>query len=240
MKHALQGVWFAVLLLLLAGCLSIGWFTQAALNYSYSFWYEQMDIGAHIDRFAPKNRYILGFQQTTREQRIEAFNEIAEAVHHHGKGLADIEFRYHYGTHKLLRQAEVEHLQDVANLIDVVKQIAIVALLAGGAGLLLLLRWRVIPRWRVQLLWLLGLGVSVAGGLLLVGPKQVFYQLHVWIFPENHQWFFYYQDSLMSTLMKAPDLFGGIAVAIGATGLLLFIALLWGISWLQRNPGADS
>jgi len=64
--------------------------------------------------------------------------------------------------------------------------------------------------------------VSLASAVFIVGPKDVFYQMHIWVFPDNHQWFFYYQDSLMSTMMKAPDLFAGIAAQIVLLALLLF------------------
>jgi hypothetical protein len=50
--------------------------------------------------------------------------------------------------------------------------------------------------------------------------------MHVWVFPADHQWFFYYQDSLMSTLMKAPYLFGYIAVALVALATV-FLALIF-------------
>jgi hypothetical protein len=42
------------------------------------------------------------------------------------------------------------------------------------------------------------------------------------VFPPGHAWFFYYEDSLMTTLMQAPHLFGFIAVAIGVLALALF------------------
>ncbi len=59
---------------------------------------------------------------------------------------------------------------------------------------------------------------------MLIGPTKVFYWGHEVVFPENNQWFFYYEDSLMSTMMKAPALFGPIA------GQLLFCTL---ILWMQ-------
>ena len=63
-----------------------------------------------------------------------------------------------------------------------------------------------------------------------IGPKAVFYQLHVWIFPGRESVVLLLQDSLMSTLMKAPPyLFGGIGAAI-AGGLFFGLAL-----WLLRR-----
>ncbi|MCB1808001.1 MAG: DUF1461 domain-containing protein, partial [Candidatus Competibacteraceae bacterium] len=59
----------------------------------------------------------------------------------------------------------------------------------------------------LAVLVLLGIGV------VLMGPVRVFYQLHIWIFPPGHPWFFYYQDSLMTTLLKAPDIFAPITLS---------------------------
>lgn len=63
--------------------------------------------------------------------------------------------------------------------------------------------------------------------LIWIGPTRVFYTLHEWVFPSDHQWMFSYQESLMTTLMKAPDLFAAIAVAVGMG--MLVIGLLLGL-----------
>jgi len=53
---------------------------------------------------------------------------------------------------------------------------------------------------------------------LVIGVENLFYGLHTIVFPDDHQWFFYYEDSLMSTLMQAPNIFLPIGVVwiIGA------------------------
>lgn len=71
------------------------------------------------------------------------------------------------------------------------------------------------------MLTLVGLVAAIGAVLLIVGPEKVFNQLHIWVFPDDHQWFFYYQDSLMSTMMFAPHLFGWIGLAW--TILIVFI-----------------
>ena len=48
--------------------------------------------------------------------------------------------------------------------------------------------------------------------------------MHEWVFPAEHQWFFYYQESLMTVLMKAPDLFGAIAILIAVLGIGFYLA----------------
>lgn len=236
MKKLQQGAWFLVLVLMLISSLGLGWFSQALTGYGYPFWYKQLAIGAHIDRYAPQNRYIRGFEQTTEEQRLAAFAAIADAVHRQGQGLEDISFTTAQGERRLLRKPEIQHLQDVAALIDVLTITTLVATVLALLGFNLLVNRRIFPRWKVQCGWLLAVVTVTMAVLWLAGPKRVFYQLHVWIFPEGHQWFFYYQDSLMSTLMKAPDLFGGIALAIGAVGIVLYLAWLAVIVWLQRRP----
>ena len=235
MKRLQQGIWFLVLVLMLASSLGLGWFSQALNGYAYGFWYDKLAIGEHIDRFAPQNRYIRGFEQTSEQERLDAFAAIARAVHEQGKGLEDIRFSTAQGERRLLRKPEVQHLQDVAALIDVLTLATTVATVLALLGFTVLTNRRIYPAWRVQGGWLLGVAVFSAAVLLLIGPKQVFYQLHVWIFPEGHQWFFYYQDSLMSTLMKAPDLFGGIALAIAAVGITIYALWLGVIVWLQRR-----
>ncbi|MFT7095179.1 MAG: hypothetical protein ACJAV3_002995, partial [Alcanivorax sp.] len=55
------------------------------------------------------------------------------------------------------------------------------------------------------------------------------------LFPAENEWFFYWQDSLMSTLMKAPVLFGGIAAAIAIGALLLIPVLYWFGLRLSKN-----
>jgi len=218
-----QGLWFAVLLSALLAALATSWMAHKPVDYGYGLWYDQMDIRGHIDRYAPRNRYIRGFDGLTQEQHEDLFGLIVDAVHAQGSGLSEISFTDKRGRVKpLLREPEVVHLQDVANLIDVLSVAGGVSLLVAALGTFMLVRRRIAINWKQQGAILGGLLGSLALVLLIVGPTAVFYQLHVWIFPDDHQWFFYYQESLMSTMMKAPDLFGGIGATIALVGLLLF------------------
>ena len=85
--------------------------------------------------------------------------------------------------------------------------------------------------------------VIVLIGLIItaIGPKDVFYKMHTLIFPSGHQWFFYYQDSLMTTLMKAPDLFAAIAVEWLLLTMIILALLLALLARLvparPPNPG---
>lgn len=232
-----DGLWSLVLISGLLAALATSWMLHRPFNYGYGFWYEQLEIGHHIDRFAPQNRYIRGFQATTDEQRLDLFAGIVDAVHHQGQGLSELSFTDRQGRLKpLLREPEIVHLQDVANLIDVLSVAGGIALLFCATGSFVLVRRRVPLRWKSQGIILTGLLGLTALTLLIAGPKAVFYQLHVWIFPDEHQWFFYYQDSLMSTMMKAPDLFGGIGATIGVVGIVLFSLYLLLIGRLVNRP----
>lgn len=234
-----QGLWFLALLGGFITSLALGWLLQAKQNYNYGFWYDWYGIGAHIEHFGPQNRFISGLELLDKAAHVQLFDAISMAVHQQGNGLADIHFDRAGQSVALLRQAEIIHLQDVANLIDVLHRAALVIAIVTVLLLAGLLWRRTAPHWKQQLFWLLGLLAVTAGGVLMIGPKAVFYQLHVWIFPDNHQWFFYYQESLMSTLMKAPVLFGGIALAIIGGGLLfftLFVLLLCSVLRFRAEP----
>ncbi|MCJ8268710.1 MAG: DUF1461 domain-containing protein, partial [Psychrosphaera sp.] len=121
-----------------------------------------------------------------------------------------------------------QHLEDVANLIDFMNPFAIAASLLGLVFAALFSRGKLpVPRFKQQLV---GIGVFVglcALTTLLIGPEKVFNAFHEWVFPAGHQWYFFYEDSLMSTLMKAPDLFGAIAVLLTVVALVVFVVLNW-------------
>ncbi len=206
----------------------MAWFILAGQDFGYKFWHDNVGIAEGIEKYGPKNRYRHGFADTTREQRFELFSQINHSVHNQGKGLSEITYqtKTSRGQQTLLRQPEIVHLQDVANLIDSLK---IVVLLIGISWVFLFViltkKYRSIPSIKFQLLSLFSLLLFGLVLIILFGPEQVFNILHVWVFPKDHQWFFYYQDSLMSTMMLAPILFGWIsilwlAVAITIYGLI--------------------
>ncbi|WP_300427960.1 DUF1461 domain-containing protein [uncultured Thalassolituus sp.] len=232
-----DGMWGVVLLAGLLASLATGWMLHKPVDYGYGFWYDQMEIDQHIERYGPKNRYIRGFNHLTRDDHLALFGGIVDAVHSQGQGLRELEFTDRYGrTKPLLREPEVVHLQDVANLIDVLSVAGAISLLGAAVGSFVLARRRIAIRWKQQGLLLGGLLGGLGLVLVVAGPTAVFYQLHVWIFPDDHQWFFYYQESLMSTMMKAPDLFGGIGATIGVVGILLFSLYLLLIGRLVNRP----
>jgi len=193
-------------------------------------------LGESIDQYAPRNRYRHRFEETTEAERVRLFAAIVKAIHQQGEGLDTLIYHTPQGEPiaPLLREAEVIHLKDVARLIDRLLPAGLTATLLFVA----VTAWLLARRPHRPPLRKVGWHALLIATLLLlllfaVGPTKVFYALHVWIFPAGHKWFFYYQESLMSTMMRAPLLFGYIAALwVGVT--LLFTALL--LLPLRRLP----
>ena len=127
------------------------------------------------------------------------------------------------------------HLQDVANLIDTLKWIVSALAIFWLLNILRLWRGRKYLPSGKQLVFSAVLKLGILGVILSFGPEAVFNQLHLWIFPENHQWYFYYEESLMSTMMKAPDLFAYIAGMMALVSLVLTAVLLKVISIILQK-----
>jgi len=207
----------------------LAWRGLAALDFLYPVFYEALDIRAHIEEFGPQNRHKAGFETTLREEHVRLFKAIVAAIHDAGRGLETLDYRDALGRpiDRFLREPEVAHLQDVARLVGRVAPIGWLAVAWTGVHLLLIrfLAWHVPPLRRLLAASLVATGATVLL-VLAIGPKRIFYRLHDLVFPPENPWFFYYQDSLMTTMMKAPDLFGAIAVALLLLGLLLYTGVL--------------
>lgn len=230
-----QSMWFVACLGLLLSSLSLSWQTMARADYLYPLWYEQLNIAQHIDVFAPQNSMgKMGLDTLSAAEHQQLFRDIRQAVHRQGEGLQDIYYDYHEQSIALLHHDEVVHLNDVARLITLLERASDWLMPLTLVLVMLLSLAQVSIQWRRQIAILLGVvGVTVFL-VIALGPTQVFYTLHIWIFPPENPWFFYYQDSLMTTLMKAPQLFGAIAVAIALGGLLWLSALL-ALLWLYQR-----
>ena len=231
---AATAMWFVYAVTIVMLAVILCWALYSHVNYGYRFWYQTLGIGSHIQVYGPQNRFNAGFEQLSAEKHVEAFEQIRDAVHNGGMGLADIDYQPPGKEPRpLLHHAEVQHLQDVADFIDRGRILFLVLLALWLPLACLNIRLKSPPiRWRLGIT-VFTLGAMLAW-LLIAGPTQVFYQFHLWIFPADHQWFFYWQDSLMSTLMKAPVLFGGIAMVIALGALLLTPVLYWFGLWGAR------
>ena len=216
--------------------LALSWLLLAQVNFSYGFWHDHAGIGAAIDEYGPANQYKKAFHLTDREQRIELFAGINRAIHSSGQGLQDLAYTVPgYPEQRLLREPELVHLQDVSNLIDKATYAALFALVLWVCLLVYYVRsCKPVPTLKFQLMGTLLLIAVIAILVVIIGPVKVFYKLHEVIFPDGHQWFFYYQESLMSTMMKAPDLFGWIAVEWLSLAILCFVGLQIGADRFVR------
>ena len=215
---------------LLVASLFISWQALAAFDFAYPVWHEALGIDDTIAHYGPENRWRQGFEQTTPSERARLFAAIVDAIHAGGRGLAELRYHAPGGRElgRLLREPEIVHLRDVARLVGWFET-------AGSTALALVIAFTAEARWRRRVLpparrFLGGAAVmlAVAGvALLAIGPVELFYALHEVVFPDDHPWFFWYEDSLMSTMMQAPNLFG----AIAAVWLPFALALAWAGLW---------
>ena len=223
MRRVFAGVYG---LLLWGVALWLAWLVLAAVDFLYPQAYGWLDIGHTLQTYVPQNRFgKQDYPVLDISQHFAHFAAISQAIHAQGVGLAQLS--YHDAQGKilglLLTRDEVLHLQDVARLVGA-------GMLLGALMSVLWLAWIVLGTqrgWRLPSLHNVlsgSAGVLVLFAVLLavVGFQPVFYALHTWVFPADHAWFFYYQDSLMSSLMQAPNLFA----VIGGAWLILSLVLL--------------
>nr|WP_324259432.1 DUF1461 domain-containing protein [Cellvibrio fontiphilus] len=205
----------------------LSWHLLAQFHFAYPLGYRLLGLDQHIAEFAPQNRFKDDFEFTASEEHWRLFGEISDAVQNSGKGLQAISYQQQNGRNTpLMHEAEVIHLQDVANLIDRFYLLGLIGLTVW-LGMIGLARWKTYlpPTTKKVMLGFLSSALAIAAVVMLLGPTAVFYWLHVQVFPEGHQWFFYYEDSLMTTLMKAPDIFAFIALL-----LVSLLIVLWCLS----------
>ncbi len=230
--------WGIFLITLFLSTLFLTWHLSAKGNFFYPIWYSVIGIDKHIATFAPQNRYIKGFETTSKGQRFRLFAAIVDEIHNQGQALDQLTF-IDGSTGKVktfLTQDEVIHLKDVANLVDKVQIVGVASIgLTLVLAVVLLKRKRGVPELRRYLTPAAIAGACLLCALFIIGPGKVFEQLHIWVFPDDHPWFFFYQDSLMSTFMKAPDLFGAIAAQLFITALMLYAGLLYAIRRCNRG-----
>lgn len=211
--------WFTFLL-----ALWISWHSLAKVDFLYPIWYDHGGIAEHIDHFAPQNKFRFDYESTDREARLAHFSGIVNGIQNEGQALENLSYQSTKGISPLLHEAEIIHLHDVARLIDRLnKGFGVITLFWLLMTLMIWSRYnKNYPSLKQSLLYIgSGVGLSLFA-IWLIGAKSLFYQFHIWVFPPENQWFFYYQESLMSTLMKAPDLFGMIAVSLLMMTLLFF------------------
>lgn len=220
-------LWLSIFPLLLLLSFYMTWTFLSSHNFLYQFWYDNTKLEKFIDFYAPQNRLKPEFSLTNRDERIRIFSDIVVSINNNGEGLEQI---YFYTPDKnllgkLLNQAEVDHLQLVSKMIHIFSIISYAGffLFIINFYLLLIKKENIVDFKKISINYIMILFI-IGLTVLLIGPSQVFVFLHEFFFPKDHQWFFYYQDSLMTTLMMAPDLFAYFALTwIGLTLFVFFI-----------------
>jgi len=218
-----------VIICCFASSLLLAWKLLQPFHYGYPFWYEKLGIEAHIAEFAPQNRQgKSGFENTDYDTRYQLFAGISDAVNNGGDGLRTLAYTSETGAtpQLLLTEPEAVHLEDVAILIDLLIPV-------GWAALVLLTVLTLhaktakirLPGLGKSLLTLIVIAALCAIVILAVGAHDVFKAMHELVFPDDHQWFFYYQDSLMTTLMKAPDIFFAIGAVLAVLASVIYLLL---------------
>lgn len=221
--------WGVFITLTFLSALFFSWLALAQANFFYPFWHDTIGIDQTIATYGPQNRYRDHFELTSKEERERLFAGIVDAIHEQGEGLAGLTYHAPDGhpIARLLTPPEIVHLRDVARLVSLMQPVGWGAFI-GWLFMLwaLMTQGSVMPGVKTLLSIAAAALILIAGIVLLVGPVRVFHALHIWIFPPDHQWFFYYQDSLMSMMMQAPNLFGYIAVIWVLLSLVIAAAML--------------
>ncbi len=203
----------------------LAWQLSAQVNFLYPVWYSLLEIDQTVTQTMPRHLYKQEFIVTNTQEHHRLFSEIVTSIQNHGHGLEQITFYNPSGDELgiLLTDSEVTHLQDVANLVDILDWFALVilifCLLVLSSIIFFRVRMPTIKRLSISMLVVISISVVI---ILFAGAKKFFYWLHTVIFPSEHQWFFYYEESLMSTLMQAPNLFAPISAM-----LLLLSLFIW-------------
>jgi len=227
----------ALIFLTLYCSLVAGWYAGYSNYFFYPVIYELQDIQGHVHKFAPENRHGReNFVYTTPSVHISIFNEMLQKVEHCGEGLRDIEYTAGGAVTSFLTEDEVLHLQDVADLLSFLRNLGKAAFAALIILVFAMVRYRIWPYYIYTALIIIT-GFFMTGALLLYrfGFEKIFYLLHELVFPEGHKWFFYYQDSLMSTMLKAPDSFVDFGAVLGVCTLISFLAFYWIVSLIIRS-----
>ena len=220
--------------MLLAVCLMLSWRALSETNFFFSQIYEYNGIEEQIAKYGPQNRNRNDFETTTKSERAKIFEEIVRSVNNGGQGLEDIVYRDASGKiiDTFLTQPEIDHLNDVARLITHLS--GILSYVAAILGVLVMVFWIEKSRknneiWRPytvakSFLSMLALLLVCCGMVLAVGPQRVFYALHEWIFAGMAPWHFYFQESLMTTMLTEP-LFGSISILLMVSAFAIWVLL---------------
>ncbi|MDW3096447.1 MAG: DUF1461 domain-containing protein [Gammaproteobacteria bacterium] len=204
----------------------LAWQLSAQVNFLYPLWYSALKIDQTIERTMPRHLYKQEFIATDVSEHHRLFAEIVTCIQNRGQGLEAIKFYSPSGKQlgQFLTQSEIIHLQDVAALLDILGWFCLATFILCLIVLAAIIIFRMgMPSSKRLLVSIISVLTSLVVLILVFGAKKFFYWLHTVVFPDNHQWFFYYEESLMSMLMKAPDLFAPISVQLLLLGIFIWL-----------------
>jgi hypothetical protein len=223
---------FGLTLALLVSCLYLSWQALSQANFLYDQIYEHNNLEAHVNEFAPLNRKDKeSFALTSKTERVRVFSDIAREINTGGGGLGSITYTPEGAdtATTFLVEAERDHLEDVANLVSSLKPVgaAVASLLIAFYAFCWYYKvsrfkyfWRP-PGVFVSLFQVGAVAALCVAITFALGPQQTFYLLHEWAFSDKAQWYFFFEDSLMTTLM--PEIvFANIAVLIGTLTIIIW------------------
>ena len=215
-------------------CLFLAWKSLSATNFFFERLYQLHAIDEQIKNYAPQNRNRENFELTSSLEHQRIFGEIVSSINTNGRGLAEIGYFDSSGEKidDFLTINEITHLQDVSELI--VSSTKLVLILTGVLiavyGFFFYYKvsrsrylWKPVTTLFSFFTMVFTLGL-VTGIIFVIGARKVFHLLHEVLFADKGQWFFYYQDSLMTTLLP-ESLFGTIAVMMTVCALFYWIIL---------------
>ncbi|NQZ89219.1 MAG: DUF1461 domain-containing protein [Colwellia sp.] len=221
-------LWLFTCLFLLVLSLGLSWQVNKSANFFYEFWYTKLNIEQTVKTYVPQNTQgKRDFASTDTLQHIKSFNEIVYEINNNGSGLSKLSYQNKDKQHKLLlTTAEVVHLQDVSDLVNRLHSASVINLLLLLIVIVVVYRFKQPkPLKKQQYMALTIPSVTLFIVFSIFGFTDIFYYLHTLVFPDNHQWFFYYQESLMSSLMKAPDLFAGIGLSLVVVAFVFYVII---------------
>ncbi|WNC67664.1 DUF1461 domain-containing protein [Thalassotalea nanhaiensis] len=224
MKNLVTSFWLIFCISVLLFSFGLSWQVNKSVNFTYPMWYQVLNIDAHISKYAPQNKYNKqDFVNTNKSQHIDLFEQVVVSINNQGENLDNISYQIKNKSKPLFTQSEVIHLQDVSNLVDTLRLVWLVNLLPLILLSLLYIQKRLyMPSTKLKVKTLIVSVLVIISSFAIFGFKKIFYYLHTAVFPDDHQWFFYYQESLMSTFMKAPDLFAAIGVNLLIVAVIIF------------------
>ena len=210
-------------------CLVLSWHFLSKVNFFFDTLYDMHQIESHIAEFAPQNRQNRSnFELTSKNERIRIVGEILRTVNSKGVGLETIKYFNTDGVpvNLFLTLAEVDHLEDVSVLVHFMNSIAFILIIIFI--IIFSLAWRyktTTPSLLMLTCSMASFVIITTGCIILMGPQIVFNELHRWVFGDKSEWHFYYQDSLMTTLLKAPDTFATMAILMTAIALIFWLLI---------------